>query len=106
MNSPSLRQLDIFAQMVAAGGVTRCAANMGLGKIARGLGKVGLAIEGLGYIVAAGRALVRAVKGDPSDTEGRQNRWDQTPATDLREDSQVGPDAPTRANETPGPMSQ
>ena len=30
MNSPSLRQLDIFAQMVAAGSVTRCAANMGL----------------------------------------------------------------------------
>lgn len=30
MNSPSLRQLDIFAQMVAAGSVQRCAANMGL----------------------------------------------------------------------------
>ena len=77
---------------------------MGLGKIARGAGKIGLAIEGLGYIVAAGRALVTAIKGDPSDTEGRSNRRDQTPATDLREDPQVGPNASTRANETSGPM--
>ncbi|KQN06646.1 LysR family transcriptional regulator [Sphingobium sp. Leaf26] len=30
MNSPSLRQLDIFAQMVAAGSVTRCAADLDL----------------------------------------------------------------------------
>ena len=40
---------------------------MGLGKIARGLGKVGLLIEGVGYIVAAGRALVRSIKGDPAE---------------------------------------
>lgn len=42
---------------------------MGIGKIVRGLGKVGLALEGLGYAVAAGRALVRAVKGRPSNRE-------------------------------------
>ena len=30
MSSPSLRQLDIFAQMVAAGSVARCAEDMGL----------------------------------------------------------------------------
>jgi DNA-binding transcriptional LysR family regulator len=30
MNSPSLRQLDIFAQMVAAGDVVRCAADLGI----------------------------------------------------------------------------
>lgn len=36
---------------------------MGLGKIARGLGKVGLAFEALGYVVAGGKALIRAVKG-------------------------------------------
>lgn len=30
MDSPSLRQLDIFAQMVAAGGVTRCADALGV----------------------------------------------------------------------------
>lgn len=79
---------------------------MGLGRLARRLGKVGLAIEGLGYIVAAGRALMRAAKGDPSNTEGRSNRWDQAPASDQRHDSQVGPDASTKANETPGPVSQ
>lgn len=31
MTSPSLRQLDIFAQMVAAGSVRRCAADLGVG---------------------------------------------------------------------------
>ncbi|WCP13016.1 hypothetical protein sphantq_01432 [Sphingobium sp. AntQ-1] len=31
MDSPSLRQLDIFAQMVAAGGVVRCADALGVG---------------------------------------------------------------------------
>lgn len=31
MNSPSLRQLDIFAQMVAAGSARRCAADLGIG---------------------------------------------------------------------------
>ncbi|MEC3912216.1 LysR family transcriptional regulator [Sphingobium sp. CR2-8] len=31
MDSPSLRQLDIFAQMVAAGSVARCAADLGVG---------------------------------------------------------------------------
>lgn len=38
---------------------------MGLGKIARGLGKVGLAFEALGYVVAAAKALSRAIKGAP-----------------------------------------
>jgi DNA-binding transcriptional LysR family regulator len=31
MNSPSLRQLDIFAQMVAAGNAKRCASDLGIG---------------------------------------------------------------------------
>lgn len=47
---------------------------MGLGRIARQLGKVGLLIEGVGYVVAAGKALVRAVKGGPAerrDDEGQ-----------------------------------
>jgi DNA-binding transcriptional LysR family regulator len=30
MANPSLRQLDIFAQMVAAGGISRCARDLGL----------------------------------------------------------------------------
>lgn len=36
---------------------------MGLGKIARGLGKVGQMIEGVGYVWLAGAALIRAVRG-------------------------------------------
>lgn len=57
---------------------------MGIGRFARGLGKVGLAIEGLGYIVAAGRALITAIKGDPAprrDEGVRQDRNGDTDAT-------------------------
>lgn len=43
---------------------------MGLRKIARGAGKVGMLIEGLGYIVIASRALVQAVKGRAADRAG------------------------------------
>mgnify|MGYP007095394611 CR=1 FL=1 len=59
---------------------------MGLGKITRGLGKVGLAFEALGYVVAGAKALVRGVKGAPGarrdDVEPRQelpqdNRGDE-----------------------------
>lgn len=39
---------------------------MGLGKITRGLGKVGLAFEALGYVWSAGGALVKQVKGKRS----------------------------------------
>ncbi|MBO9526406.1 MAG: hypothetical protein J7517_09800 [Sphingobium yanoikuyae] len=51
---------------------------MGLGKITRGLGKVGLAFEALGYVVTGAKALVRAIKGAPGarheDAEPRQER--------------------------------
>lgn len=59
---------------------------MGLGKITRGLGKVGLAFEALGYAWSAGSALVRRVKGkrsgrNPGDgagipDEGTRNHTD------------------------------
>lgn len=39
---------------------------MGLGKITRGLGKVGLAFEAVGYVWSAGSALVKQVKGKRS----------------------------------------
>lgn len=54
---------------------------MGLGKITRGLGKVGLAFEALGYVVAGARALVRAVRGAP---DGRRDdeRQEQDQHTD------------------------
>ncbi|MBJ7445385.1 MAG: LysR family transcriptional regulator, partial [Sphingobium sp.] len=42
MQSPSLRQLDIFAQMVAAGSVARCADMLGVtaDDIARDIGSL------------------------------------------------------------------
>lgn len=40
---------------------------MGLGKITRGFGKIGLAFEALGYVVTGGKALVRAVRGAPDE---------------------------------------
>lgn len=46
---------------------------MGLGKITRGAGKVGMLIEGLGYIVAAGRGLVKALRGDPDKPKGSRS---------------------------------
>lgn len=38
---------------------------MTLGRIARGLGKVGILIEAAAYVATGMRALVKAVKGDP-----------------------------------------
>ncbi|QHD68236.1 hypothetical protein GS397_15080 [Sphingobium yanoikuyae] len=38
---------------------------MGLGKITRGLGKVGLALEAIRYIVLGGAAVTDAVRGKP-----------------------------------------
>ncbi|MBZ9649983.1 hypothetical protein K9B33_20830 [Sphingobium sp. 3R8] len=46
---------------------------MGIGKIARGLGKVGMLVEGVGYLVATGRALVKAIKGDPDKPNGSRS---------------------------------
>lgn len=36
---------------------------MKMGRLARGVGKVGLLIEGLAYIATAGKALFKAVRG-------------------------------------------
>lgn len=51
---------------------------MGLGKITRGLGKVGAAFEALGYAVIAAKVLVRAIKRAPDarrdDVESRQEQ--------------------------------
>lgn len=45
---------------------------MGLSKITRGLGKVGLALEAIRYIVLGGAAVVNAVRGKP--VEEKQDR--------------------------------
>ena len=52
---------------------------MGLGKITRGLGKVGLAFEALGYVWTAGKALASAVRGAPG---GRRDDERQEPGGD------------------------
>jgi len=58
---------------------------MGLGKITRTAGKVGLAFEALGYVVAGAKALVRAVKGAP-DTR----RYDDGPRQGSGGNSDLG----------------
>lgn len=45
---------------------------MGLSKITLGLGKVGLALEAIRYIVLGGAAVVNAVRGKP--VEEKQDR--------------------------------
>jgi len=55
---------------------------MGLGKITRGLGKVGLAFEALGYVVAGAKALVRSVKGAPG-----ARRYDDGPRQKQLQDN-------------------
>ena len=63
---------------------------MGLGKLTRDLGKVGALLEVVGYVIAGGKRLVRAVKGDPAA------RWD----TDLPQDrGGDDPDQPDTALE-------
>ncbi|WP_416463946.1 hypothetical protein [Sphingomonas sp. VDB2] len=55
---------------------------MGIGKIARSLGKIGLAIEGLGYVVAAGASLWKAIRRKRPDDGGDVPPPDgDTPAT-------------------------
>jgi hypothetical protein len=40
---------------------------MGLSKLTRGLGKVGLAVEGVAYLAAAGRTLFAALRPRSTD---------------------------------------
>lgn len=54
---------------------------MGLGKIARKLGKVGALLEVAGYVIAGGKLLVRAVKGDPAARRDSDTRQDRLPDT-------------------------
>ncbi|QJR00863.1 hypothetical protein HH800_00820 [Sphingobium yanoikuyae] len=53
-----------------------------MGKITRGLGKVGLALEALGYVVIAAKAIGRAIKRAPDarrdDDESRQELGNDT----------------------------
>ena len=61
---------------------------MGLGKIARGAGKVGLVLEAAGYVIAAGRALVNVIKGDPAARRDKGVRQDRDGDSDAAGDPQ------------------
>ena len=71
MDTPSLRQLDLFAQMVAAGNLTRCANDMGLPpeQIARDLASLEMRLgyrlfddlEGAARLTPAGRKTAEAM---------------------------------------------
>ncbi|AYO78304.1 hypothetical protein [Sphingobium yanoikuyae] len=61
---------------------------MGLGKITRGLGKVGLAFEALGYVWAAGGALVKAVKGASKEPIDSIRDTDESASTRRSNDRQ------------------
>ncbi|MGW8202963.1 hypothetical protein ACWGM0_10500 [Sphingomonas bisphenolicum] len=61
---------------------------MGIGKIARGLGKVGMLIEGLGYVVAAGQTLAKAIRGaSPVPDAGGDSPIDVNQQEDARRGS-------------------
>lgn len=59
---------------------------MGLGRLARRLGTIGMVIEGVGYVVTAGVRIVRAIKGDPA--ESRDARQDRIGDSDVAVDGQ------------------
>lgn len=71
MDTPSLRQLDIFAQMVAAGSITRCASDMGVSvdQIARDMASLEMRLgyrlfddlTGAARLTPAGRKTAQAM---------------------------------------------
>ena len=84
MDTPSLRQLDLFAQMVAAGNLARCANDMGLPpeQIARDLASLEMRLgyrlfddlEGTARLTPAGRKTAEAMtllSQDTADDWGR-----------------------------------
>lgn len=46
---------------------------MGLRKVTRGAGKVGLALEALGYVLTTAKALGRAIKRSTSEDSDDEN---------------------------------
>ena len=83
MTSPSLRQLDIFAQMVASGSADACARELGLSRdtVERDMAaleaRLGYALferrRGVAHLTEAGRKTVRAMA---LLSEQAQDEWD------------------------------
>ncbi|MEC3950527.1 LysR family transcriptional regulator [Sphingobium sp. HWE2-09] len=103
MDSPSLRQLDIFAQMVAAGGVVQCAQVLGVGveQVLRDLASLEMRLgyrlfedlDGAARLTPAGRKTAQAMTLLSED---------RTATADVEEASSDSPSAPVF---TPFPAS-
>lgn len=104
MQSPSLRQLDIFAQMVAAGSVARCADMLGVtaDDIARDIGSLEMRLgyrlfedmSGTVRLTPAGRKTAQAMTLLSQDAP---EDWDETAAPDAMPAQAVPlPAAPAR----------
>ena len=96
MSSPSLRQLDIFAQMVAAGSAARCAQDLGLdlGEVLDGIAALEMRLgyrlfddpAGAARLTPAGRKTAQAMMQLGSDTP--------SPAGAATVEAPDAPDAP------------
>lgn len=96
MSSPSLRQLDIFAQMVAAGSAARCAQDLGLdlGEVLDGIAALEMRLgyrlfddpAGAARLTPAGRKTAQAMMQLGSDTP--------SPAGAAAAEAPDAPDAP------------
>ena len=96
MSSPSLRQLDIFAQMVAAGSAARCAQDLGLdlGEVLDGIAALEMRLgyrlfddpAGAARLTPAGRKTAQAMMQLGSDTP--------SPAGAATAEAPDAPDAP------------
>ena len=104
MDTPSLRQLDLFAQMVAAGNLARCANDMGLSaeEIARDLASLEMRLgyrlfddlEGTARLTPAGRKTAEAMTLLSQD---KADDWDRpAPALPIAPPAPIVPEPPRR----------
>lgn len=104
MDTPSLRQLDLFAQMVAAGNLARCANDMGLSAddVARDLASLEMRLgfrlfddlEGAARLTPAGRKTAEAMTLLSQD---KADDWDRpAPALPIARPAPIVPEPPRR----------
>ncbi|MEG8221230.1 LysR family transcriptional regulator [Sphingomonas sp. HH69] len=104
MDTPSLRQLDLFAQMVAAGNLARCASDMGLSadEVARDLASLEMRLgyrlfedlEGTARLTLAGRKTAEAMTLLSQD---KADDWDRpAPALPIAPPAPIVPEPPRR----------
>ena len=104
MDTPSLRQLDLFAQMVAAGNLARCASDMGLSadEVARDLASLEMRLgyrlfedlEGAARLTPAGRKTAEAMTLLSQD---KADDWDRpAPTTPMPPPAPIAAEPPRR----------